>query len=224
MEAPAQNYHEPEIEPGAPLPATLHSLEDSAGLLNEVTRRMNAMDRYRLGVALGRRGVIQDGLTRLGSKPHKTLGAVMSAASKFRDSLKEQYSIDLNWQEWGPGQENIRVYPKRRDTHPGMTDHIMNHQFPEAKIMLDSGGRVRSRYPQVGGTNYMGMPIQIGRVGKAGVTLERGAPGARYEYQTLFNDYERGRSKVKPTDQYNKKQNLKNRRMTPAKGPATKYS
>ena len=68
------------------------------------------------------------------------------------------------------------------------------------------------------------MPIQIGRVGKAGVTLERGAPGARYEYQTLFNDYERGRSKVKPTDQYNKKQNLKNRRMTPAKGPATKYS
>ena len=66
----------------------------------------------------------------------------MSAASKFRDSLKEQHSVDLNWQEWGPGQENIRVYPKRLDTHPGMTDHRMNHRFPDAKIMLDSGGKV----------------------------------------------------------------------------------
>ena len=75
MEAPAP---EPEIEPAAPPPATLHSLEDHVGL-DEVTQKMNATDNYRLGVALGRRGVIRDALTRLGSKPHKTLGAVIRA-------------------------------------------------------------------------------------------------------------------------------------------------
>ena len=53
MEAPEP---EPEIEPEAPPPATLQSLDDHS--LDEVTRKINVTDHYRLGVALGRRGVI----------------------------------------------------------------------------------------------------------------------------------------------------------------------
>ena len=96
MEAP-----EPEIEPETPPPATLQSLDDHS--LDEVTRKINVTAHYRLGVALGRRGVMQDALSRLGSKPYRTLGAVMSAASKFRGSLKEKYTVDHTEEEEGGG-------------------------------------------------------------------------------------------------------------------------
>ena len=72
---------EPELaEPGLEL-SPLHSFADESELhvWDSFTRKINAADHYRLGVALGRHGVIRDALTRIGSKPHKTLGAVIRA-------------------------------------------------------------------------------------------------------------------------------------------------
>ena len=176
MEAP-----EPDIEPETPPLATLKSLDDHS--LDEVTRKINVTDHYRLGVALGRRGIMQDALTRLGSKPYRTLGAVMSAASKFRGSLKEKYTVDLT--EGG----NSGGTPTWRGA--GILDRS---RVPFVKEMLDSGG-------------WDGHT----QVGRAGLTVTRwrvkdpssGHIRQKGQFQVLFNDYERGRSKTVEDNPYN---------------------
>ena len=176
MEAP-----EPEIEPETPPPATLQSLDDHS--LDEVTRKINVTAHYRLGVALGRRGVMQDALSRLGSKPYRTLGAVMSAASKFRGSLKEKYTVDLT--EGGdsggtPTWRGAGIYDRSR--------------VPFVKEMLDSGGW--DGHTQVG---RAGLTVTRGRVKDA----SSGHIRQKGQFQVLFNDYERGRSKTVEDNPYN---------------------
>ena len=185
MEAPEP---EPELaEPGLEL-SPLHSFADESELhvWDSFTRKVNAADHYRLGVALGRHGVIRDALTRIGSKPHKTLGAVMSVASKFRNSLKEDYTVDLNEEEEGDEIGVILRHPSVYGSlrGAGMYD---GRSYPLVKEMLDSGGGTRP-----GGYEGMaGVTVTRGRVKDAST----GHHVRRPQFQILFNDYERGRSK-----------------------------
>ena len=184
MEAPEP---EPELaEPGLEL-SPLHSFADESELhvWDSFTRKVNAADHYRLGVALGRHGVIRDALTRIGSKPHKTLGAVMSAASKFRDSLKEDYTVDLNEEEEGDEIGVILRHPSVYGSlrGAGMYD---GRSYPLVKEMLDSGGW--DEHTQVG---RAGLTVNRGRV----KDTSRGRRREKCHFQVLFNDYERGRSK-----------------------------
>ena len=149
------------------------------------TRKINAADHYRLGVALGRHGVIRDALTRIGSKPHKTLGAVMSAASKFRGSLKEKYTVD----------HTERGYvPSGMPTWRGAGAPPPRARVPLVKEMVDCGGW--DGHTQVG---RAGLTVNRGRVKDAST----GHHVRRPQFQILFNDYERGRSKKVEGNPYN---------------------
>ena len=99
----------------------------------------------------------------------------MSVASKFRGSLKEKYTVDLTEGEEGGGTPTWRG--------AGISDRS---RAPSVKEILDSGGW--DGRTQVG---RAGLTVTRGRVKDAstGRTRQKG------QFQILFNDYERGRSK-----------------------------
>ena len=107
----------------------------------------------------------------------------MSAASKFRGSLKEKYTVDLTEGENSGGTPTWRG--------AGIWDRS---RAPFMKEMFDSGG-------------WDGRT----QVGRAGLTVTRGRvkdPSSGHirqkgQFQVLFNDYERGRSKTVEDNPYN---------------------
>ena len=113
----------------------------------------------------------------------------MSAASRFRDSLKEDYKVDLNEEEEGDEMGVILNSAHRGFALNGRGAYpYEGRSYPLVKEIMDSGGGTRPD----------------GYVGKAGLTVTRGPPAwSRPQYQILFNDYERGRSRTVEDTPYN---------------------